>query len=780
MNSFIGRSRLIHTAKELLGKEEVRIVTLVGIGGVGKTRAMQQLVDQVRTDYPDGVAVIYLADVTSRDEQLAAAISEGTGLLDNSPEPGVDRLVTHLRDRHMLLVLDNCEHLPHLRHLVRRLLEAAPGLTVLATSRGPLGVRGEHHVRVPPLSVGGEGGTQANVNHKPEALRLLVDRARPYGVAIGEHDYPKALRVCRKLDGIPLAIELAAGQLGPMTLSELLDILENDLLGVLVDGDSEQDHQRTLRKTMDWSWRLLTPSEQTTWSSAAVFEGGFDLDAARQVCVLEGVDHRAVPALITSLVRKSILTANQQDGSTRYRMPETIRAYGLEKLDGDRVAALRHAHATYYRERIAHVAANWLQRDEVPMLRGLRCDLPNLRTAEGYFLTAGESAIALDLVIDAVRTRFLIFAGLINGMVRMLDLAVDAYAGVKHPRLIVGLALAAWIATITGDQERARPLLERAEELAQQSGQSASLHPLLTARGTWAWLAESDPSKARDSVRILRLALRLAQSGGAAPGDIHMIRLLLAISAGFLGEETEARMLASQLLTEARGAGAQWAISWALWTRALVELRFGTPARAMKLVQEALAIQRSIGDTWGLAWSVWLIALIAARLGDYELTGHLLGFANAMQKLTHASVLGLFPFLRLQQQIVAGVRTAIGDEALSVFVARGEKLFVQPRDREILLDRALRAGNDGEAGDERSQKAPGIRPHARPGGLSNREWEVASLIADGLSNREIGERLSIVERTAEVHVGNVLRKLGLHNRVGVANWYQGQRPLGAG
>lgn len=762
MDSFIGRSVLIGQAKKLL--EEVRLLTLIGIGGVGKTRLMQQLTAQIATNYRHGVVTVYLADLKRNDGRLAATIADALGLQDNSPDPddAVRVLKEHLQDREMLVVLDNCEHLVGdagpLPPLLRRLMEDAPSVTVLATSRVRVGVRGEHHLLVQPLSVGdGDESPAMSEGAIPEALQLFVDRARAYEVTIEESDYPLAMRLCRTLDGIPLAVELAAAQLGPISLRDLLELLEQDPLDVLVDGDSEQKHQVTMRSTLEWSWRLLSPSEQYMWRSAAVFEGSFDRAAVRDVC---GIDDRDAVTLLSSLVRRSVLSVaeDDHDGSTRYRMPVTIRAYGLEQLSEEEFGLLQRAYADYYGKLMARAAEEWFGPEEILWMRRLRRDLSNFRAARAFYLADGDlHDKAVDIATNETRTRFPIFAGMLYENVHTLTTALDRRSQTRSPRQVVGLSLASWVAHIQGDQARAKPLLVQAEKLALELGCSDTLPPLINARGTSVWLTEPDPAKARNALPIFRQAIEASREAGGSPGDLHMLELFEVIATAFLGDESSARELASQLLLKARAAGARWALSWALWACALVELRFGDPADTMTLADEGLDIQQAIDDKWGWGWTKWLMGLAAARLGDYELAGYLIGNSTAIQKVTQIHIPGLFPFLRLQHQILGPVRDAIGDEELAKLIKKGESGDYD----KAALKRILRLGA--------SKQHRGPQPS--PGGLSKREWEVAGLVSGGLTNREIGVRLSIQERTVETHVANVLQKLQLKRRVQIANWY---------
>jgi predicted ATPase/DNA-binding CsgD family transcriptional regulator len=771
VNSFIGRTSLINEGIRLLGT--ARLVTLIGTGGVGKTRLLERLAVDLTASgtYKHGVVVVRLTDLKETDDRLESTIADALGILDNSAVPGLARLIEYFRHRQMLLMLDNCEHLVGERpgsgqipRLLNTLLKAAPALQVMTTSRVRLGVQGEHLLLVPPLCAGdmADCETVDGKNNMHEAVRLLIDRAAAVGVEISEQDQPLAARLCTLLSGIPLAIELAAVQLDTMTLREMVD--HPDLLQLLVDGPSEQRHHRTMRAAMHWSYKLLTEPEQRMWALTAVFEGGFDLEAATAVCRDHGIDEDQVLGLLARLVRKSVLLAEAREGRTRYRMLEMIRQYGLDLVvDAGIEDEVRQVHAEYFDALAARSAREWFGPDEIDWLRRMRADLPNLRAAQEHFLSRPDMAgRALELAINATRTRFFFLAGVLNESRRMLGLGLDEHPDAPSPNQIAALSLTSWVALCQGNQLLAGPLLAQAEVSARELGCYDSFGPLLYGRGTRLLVAEPDPVRARRSLELLAEAERAFRVQGS-PGDAFMALLFLAMAAAFHGDRDTAFAESARALATARSAGAQWSISWALWVCGLAELKFGDPATAGTLAQEALRIQRANGDTWGPTWSLWLIALVAVKLGECELAGQLFGGANMGQRLTQASVLGLLPFLRFQQQAEAEARRELGDDEFEIQVAVGESLSWAE-----VLTLAFRLRPERKADTE----------HELPGGLSEREFEVAGLVSKGMRNREIAQRLHISFRTVEVHIQKINRKLGVTSRVEIAAWYLALQEVG--
>ncbi len=767
LDSFVGRSRLLDRARTLLASPDTRLATLSGFGGVGKTRLMHRLAhDQTASrSYRDGVVMVSLAELREGGDRLYGAIADGLAIQDSASQPGLDRLCDYLQDRQLLLMLDNCEHLvgepgtgpvPTLLHT---LLRRAPGLQVMATSRERLGVRGERLVPVPPLCVGdGNRCNCAAADGVHEALQLLLDRAAELHVTIGENDYPVAARLCRRLDGIPLAIELAAATLqgNAMTVRALTE--HPDLLSLLNHGTSGQHSHRSLEAMVRWSYTLLGAPEQKLWVAASVFEGAFDLDAVHALAHHVGLDDTRVESLLVTLVGKNILKAVERRGRPRYRMLETIRQYGRLVLESDHDHQLCEAYTSYLEALAVQASREWLGRQQIEWMVRLNEFRPDLIAAQLRLLSSPQTAErGLELPIQVSRTCAFIFGGRLNENVRMLTAGLDSHRGDPSVNQVAALSLAAWVAQIQGNQVRADPLLTQAEAAAAALELDGAFGPLDTARATRLWLVEQDLARARESLALFRRAARAYAAAGAV-ADEWMARLLLTMSAASLDCLDIARVESEILLADAKAAQAPWSISWALWARALVELLDGKARQAANSAQEAFRIQRDVGDAWGPAWSLWLIALIAAQLGDYATAAKVLGGARARQQSAQASVLGLTPFLRLQRLAETAGRQALrkdphGDDLWDRYVTGGRNLF--PPDMNALALAPLAAPGTGSP----------------PDGVTAREFEVADLIARGLTNEAIGAQLEMSPRTVSTHVSNLNKKLGTTSRTGIATWY---------
>ncbi|MEV7043938.1 LuxR C-terminal-related transcriptional regulator [Amycolatopsis sp. NPDC051061] len=770
LDSFVGRSELLDRARDLLSRPRTRLVTLTGFGGFGKTRLLYRIAHDLTSSrsYRDGVVVVSLVELREGGDRLYGAIADALAIQDSASQPGLDRLCDYLRDRQLLLMLDNCEHLlgeapgtGPVPTLLNTLLCKARGLQVLATSRERIGVRGERLVPVPPLCVGDKDSCDCDAcdDGVHEALQLLIDRAAELNVTIRQSDYPAAAQLCRRLDGIPLALELAAATLpgNAMTVRALNE--HPDLLSLLNHGTAGQHSHRSLEAMVRWSYTLLLEPQQKLWVAVSVFEGAFDLDAVNALAHHVGLDHTTVESLLVTLVGKYILKAVERRGRPHYRMLETIRQYGRLVSGPDDDDQLRQAHTSYFEALAAQASREWLGTQQIEWMIRLNEFRPDLIAVQLRLLSTPQTPEqGLELAIHVSRTCAFIFGGRLNENVRMLTAGLSRHRGDPSVNQVAALSLAAWIAQIQGNQASADPLLAQAEAAVTALELDGAFGPLDTARATRLWLVEQDPERARESLELFRRAAHAYAAAGAV-ADEWMARLLLTMSAASLHCLDTARVESETLLADARAAQAPWSISWALWSRALVELLEGKPRHAANSAQKAFRIQRDVGDAWGPALSLWLIALIAAQLGDYATAAKVLGGARARQQSAQASVLGLPSFLRLQRLAETAGRQALGKDS------RGNDLW----------DRYVAAGRDLCPPEMNALALAPLaavpKPGALPDGITPREFQVAEAIAQGQTNEAIAAQLSMSPRTVSTHISNLNRKLGTTSRTGIATWY---------
>src|SRR6516162_7785104 len=481
LTSFVGRGAQMTDLEKLL--VDNRLVTLTGAGGAGKTRLAVEIAARIAAEFADGVWYVDLAPITHPDV-VAFAVARAFGLPDQPGRSTMDTLLRFVRDRQMLVVLDNCEHLLDASaELVVALLGAAPGLTVLATSREPIGVAGEVSWRVPSLSLA------------HEAIELFVDRARrarPDFVV--EHDNAPAVgEICRRLDGIPLAIELAAARVRALSVAEILEGL-HDRFRLLTGGARTAVlRQQTLRASVDWSHALLTEPERVVFRRLAVFLGGFDLDAAQAVGGSGAVERYQVLDQLTLLVDKSIVVAENTEGRMRYRLLETVRQYALEKLgESGEADAVRARHRDYYTTLAAQRDAP-ADRDYEQLIERAETEIDNLRAAFGWSRENSDVELALTLASSLQplwQARRRLREGLVWFDAALADLDAqhaEVAAGVRARALADRAMLAIWV----GDADSPSQA-QQALTMAREVNDPALLARALTACGLIAALISAE------------------------------------------------------------------------------------------------------------------------------------------------------------------------------------------------------------------------------------------------------------------------------------------------
>ncbi|MFJ6686900.1 ATP-binding protein, partial [Streptomyces werraensis] len=467
LTTFVGRREERAEARRLLS--QTRLLTLTGPGGVGKTRLAMRVASDARRAFASGVCFVPLAAL--QDETLLAnTIAAALGVNDQSGRPPIIGLTQLLADQHVLLVLDNCEHLlQNCALLAGKLLGAAPNLRILATSRQALGTEGEVVFAVPPLRQGTEKPTPHDM--ESEAVRLFVQRAAAAmrGFSLTDENRSAVNDICRRLDGIPLAIELAAVRLRVLSVTELLERLD-DRFAVLTTGSrAALPRQQTLRATIDWSYELCSPQERVAWTRLSVFSGGFDLDAAEQVVAGDEVGTGDVFDLVAGLVEKSVITRQASAGArARYSILETLRQYGLERLEqSQQEAAIRTRHRDYYHAMTARARAEWFSPLQVSWHHRLAGELANLRTALDFSLVQGDQDHATEIASNL--GDYWMALNLREGN-HWLTRVLAATQGRATPVRTRALWVGAWMATLEGDTEAAIVRLNEAHTLARRTG----------------------------------------------------------------------------------------------------------------------------------------------------------------------------------------------------------------------------------------------------------------------------------------------------------------------
>jgi non-specific serine/threonine protein kinase len=481
LTSFVGRRREVTEAKRVLSAS--RLVTLTGPGGVGKTRLALKLAADVRRTFGDGVWLVELDQL--RDSALVAhTVAESLGLRGQSGRPPMAALEEFLAERRPLLVLDNCEHLVGtVAALADTLLRSCPHLRILATSREPLGIGGEATLPVPSLSVPDpRRPSSAQKSSHCEAMTLFAERAASVvpGFSITEDNRLAVAEICHRLDGLPLAIELAAVRLRALSAQEIAHRL-GDRYRLLTRGPrGVPTRQQTLRSCIQWSYDLCTPPEQRLWARLAVFAGGVDLDAAEGVCAGNDLAAEDVLDLVASLVDKSILVP-EQGTVVRYRLLDTIREYGREKLGETGEYTTLRRHRDWYADFVARADTDWVGPRQVGWLTRLDREHPNIRAALEFSLSEpGEAPTAQRIATELFP--YWLARGLLSEGRHWLDQALACDTGLTLERSRA-LSRDSTLAGLQGDLATGSALVEEGRELAAQLGDAAARTQAMLATG---------------------------------------------------------------------------------------------------------------------------------------------------------------------------------------------------------------------------------------------------------------------------------------------------------
>jgi non-specific serine/threonine protein kinase len=749
ISRFVGRRRELAEVRQLLGQS--RLVTLTGVGGVGKTRLALEAAGQLRQAFPDGT---WLADLSAVADpsQVAQVVVNALGIVDRSTRPATEKITTHLADAVALIVLDNCEHLAEsCAGLADRLLGQTRGVRVLAASRRPLGVTGEHLLHVPPLLVPGP----ETATHPLAALRaydavtMLADRIaalRP-GFAVTEDNAAAVIRICAQLDGLPLAIELAASRLRSLSPEQLADRLERRFSVLNRGNPVAQPRQQTLRAVFDWSYSLCSAAERLLWARLSVFSGTFDLEAAEAVCSGPGLPAASILDELDRLVDQSIVLAEPSGRRMRFRLLETVRQYGRERLgQTGEDEALRRRHRDFYLALAESLARQWYGPGQEEGLARLRDEHANLRAALEFSLADPAGPRVTFDFLAALRNHWYADAYLAEGR-RWLDLALARPGQDADHARAHALWVAAWVCLLQGDASAAAARLDDCDALAAKLGDQRAAGFARSLRGTAALFA------GRLTEAIARFEEALAIFAGIADAEgSGWAYFQLAISLAHRGDSVRAQAVCAEALQLGESHGERLCRSYALWVLAFSTWLQHGP-RAADLARSALEIQRGFNDPVGVGLIIELTAWIAASSGDPARSARLLATADSVWSLIGTTIAAFGPALGGHRaECEARVRAALGKRELAAADREGRHSTVEAAIASIL---------DQDA-------APSPPPAA--GSLTVREREVAALVADGLSNRAIATRLVISQRTVDGHVERILAKLGFTSRTQVAAW----------
>ena len=760
VSSFVGRRDAIAYVRRTLG--DARLVTLTGPGGVGKTRLATQVARSVARAYPDGVWLVECADLRE-PALLVHLVVSALGITDHSSHSSEQAIRLHLANRQLLLVFDNCEHvIDACARLVLELLEAAPDVRVIATSREPLCVPGEHLCRVAPFPVahlsdsalpgdqfrcGAAGDPEADSPSSREAVELFEQRAAAvaagFRVDAGNEKAVEAL--CARLDGIPLAIELAAARVRSLTPQKMLEHL-NDSYSVLTSQTRGRAvRHQTLRALVDWSYNLCSDCQRALWARAAVFPGSFDLGAAASVCGGDGQDPSLVIETILELVDKSIVARETRSGRDRYRMLETLRQYGTSKLGPAENDLVRRRHRDYFASLVEDAEAGFsAASDQKRWATALNDERTNLRSALEYSVgTDGEAAVGLRMASDLW---FVWVRGAAREGSYWLDRALASEAGSKKQRG-QALRVRAWMAALQGDRCNGRAAVEEAQLIAADLRDEHLAALADQAAGEVAF-AGGDLATAAASFEKAIAYHRRTQKWSA----VALLSLAqLGWIKGLQGNTESGARLGDECRIRSERCGNVWSLSWAYWVLGALAWTNGDRCLAEKHIRESLTIRTQIEDWLGIPFAIEILAWISQH-DDPDRSAKLLGVNESLWVPIGLPLFGFAPLTAMHEQCSRKLRQALGDAAFEDAYDVGKRL--SPIDSVGL---AL-----GEAATPEPLVLHAVSV------LTSREREVANLVAQGMSNREVATALIISQRTAESHVQRILTKLGLNSRTQIA------------
>jgi predicted ATPase/DNA-binding CsgD family transcriptional regulator len=748
VTGLVGRKAELAQLSALLST--ARLVTVTGPGGVGKTRVALRTAASMADTFHDGACLVELSGLTD-PELLPNTVATCLGLPERDTRSQLDSLLDFLRERRLLLILDTCEHLVDACAMLSDiLLRETSGTIVLATSRQPLDVPGEHLCAISPLPVLADDETVG------DAVELFSQRAAAVvpGFTVTNANRADMIRLCQRLDGMPLAIELAAVRLRAVPLPQLAGRLEEHFRILTGGRRSALPRHQTLRATIEWSYDPCSVAEQLLWRRLSVFAGTFDLAAAEAVCADQTLPADEIMQTVIGLVDKSVLL-RVEDGS-RYRMLDTIREFGAERLaEMGEQDELRGRCLRYYMAKAKYFGDNLIAEDQIPRFHELRREHVNIRAALEYALTRpGGDIEAAELATDLYG--YWELSALHREGKHWLNRVLERFPAPCKERgraLIIRGLLGTW----QGQTEQAMVDLEAGIPVSRDAGDQAAV-----ARGRL----------------FLCLALAFAgqheraiEAGDAAERELRAIDdvaglACLASGMGYVylitGDAERAQERCTQGLSMLRGCAAErWLHSWLYLVSALALLMKREAHEATVAASRALEMKYELGDIVGIAHCLEGAGWLAAKQGRYERAVWMFGAAAPRWELSGTRLAGDAILEAFHTEAADAARASLGQD-------RYEQLWQQGAASTLEQVIAVAVGD----GDVPLAPADVASASASAGGgsLTRREREIAAMLTQGLSNREIAEQLVISKRTVDAHVEHIFAKLGVSSRVQVATW----------
>jgi predicted ATPase/DNA-binding CsgD family transcriptional regulator len=753
LTTFVGRRRELRELKEALSAAP--LLTLIGPAGVGKTRLALRASSGVRRAFADGVWVAELADL--RDPALLAeTVASALGLRDVPSRWLVSTLAEFMESRRLLLVLDNCEHLlDACAVLADTLLRACPDLKILATSREPLGVGGETVLEVSPLPLPeGDRAASPEALIQYDAIRLFVERARAAWpqFEVTPSNAGQVAALCRHLDGLPLALELAAGRLRAFTVSQILEQIEGRFRLLSTGSRVGTTRHQSLKAAIDWSFDLLSTEERVLWRRLSVFAGSFDLESADAVCASTGEPSGAVADVVASLVDKSILRREFHGSSPRYRMLETIRDYGRQQLhESDEESSITDAYRGWFAALAAGVFENSWGPHQLEWWERAHLELANFREAFGMWLAdPDESDGGLEAAANLMH--YWLTRGSMSEGRRWLDALLEVAQRPTKGRA-KALGVDGWLTQLQGDIPKGLELFVESDRLATDVGDEATICLASTALGGGLLLGGDLDGAEGLFARCLDIQHDLPDRRWAANalgslGGVWSLR----------GDHARSFRLFAQAIELSRADGERYFQTWMLQGQGVTAWVMADTAAAGRSWTDALRLSHAVDNKVGMGLAIEGLAWVASSMHRPERAARLLGGVETFWQTIPAK---LQPHLvGYHDACLTNVRSALGDREFDSAYRVGREMT-----DDQLVSVAL----------EQAQpvvRQAASRDHAAE--LTRRESEIAGLVAQGLSNKGIASKLVISQRTAETHVEHILMKLGFTSRAQIAAWVAGE------